>query len=1088
MSPASETARPAARIPRRVAVLVLACALFAVSGSAGLVYEVAWKHVFTTVFGSTTYAVSVVISVFMGGLALGSFVFGKVADRSRRPLLVFAVLQLGIGASGALVPHALRAAEGLYGPVFRASGSPAALTLVQVAVSAAILLVPTFLMGGTLPVLSRFAAEVEGRVGSAVGILYGLNTLGAAGGAFLAGFALIKAFGTTRTVYLAAGANLALAAVFALLHAWASPRAAPQEGAAAAPAPPALERRRAAVLLAMVAVSGFVSFSYEVLWTRLLSFRFETTVYAFSVMLATFLLGLGLGGALVGLLHRRRPAADYWRIYGYLEAGVGVSALATVLLFFSARRGYGSFAARVLGEFGVSALIMLVPTTLMGAAFPIACDLYARGVRQTGRSVGRIYLVNTAGAIAGALATGFVLVRAIGTQGAMALASALMVAMASVVLLYAPGRRTARTLAPVGAAWACVLGLWLLTPADFLRDYFLKNQSVALSREGRAVSLLDFAEGVEGVVVVCDVEGGDRTIATGSTDVAGTIFTLRNTQKLQAHVPMLLHPEPREVLQVGFGSGETAHLFTRYEPDRFDCVEISRAVIEMADAHFRSINGGVVEHPLFNAIVMDGAAYLKYTSRKYDVIANDSIYPDLAGNSALYTLEYFRNGRRHLKPGGIMTSWLPLEMPLRDFKTLLKTFHEVFPHVYVWSALSHRNKHALVIGSERPLRLDAARVLERFDRFARDDLAGIYLDDPAAFLGCHLASMDGMEPDLRDVPLNTEDLPILQFSGSRPEVYQRAARRTMSAGPLRLLLVHRDRIADRLEGLEAAGGEAFAERLGAMFGATSHLLRAFIALSEDPATAAAQMAAARELAPAHPAFLVQRRLAAEGERAGPASPAELSREALEAEAANLLRARRFRAAAAAFEEWARRRPDSADAHVGLGLALLEMGEPRQAARHLERAADLDPDLFGPRFALGVAYLRGGQPAAAIASLERAVQIDAGSAAAHAQLGTACAVAGDTTRALEHLGRAVELDPESAFALGNLARVLRRAGRPQEALPHLEKLARLRPDSARAHRMLAELYGELGDEEAARRHMERAERLEGPGSRAGEKAP
>ncbi|MHC4789766.1 MAG: spermidine synthase, partial [Planctomycetota bacterium] len=329
----------------------------------------------------------------------------------------------------------------------------------------------------------------------------------------------------------------------------------------------------------------------------------------------------------------------------------------------------------------------------------------------------------------------------------------------------------------------------------------------------------------------------------------------RNTQKLQAHVPMLAHPDPRDVCQVGFGSGETAHIFSSYDVDRFDCVEISRAVIEMAARHFRDINGGVVESPRFNAIIMDALAYLKYTDRQYDVIANDATWPNLAGPAMLYTLEYFRSGRQRLKPGGIMTSWLPLAMAAEDFRSVLKTFHAVFPHVYVWSALSHRNKHALIIGKMEPLQIDAARFMQRFNRFARDDLELVHLADPALFLASHLASAEDMEAALADVPLNTQDSPLLQFMNSRPELYNERARRRYVPRSLGLLADHSESVLDRLTNLEALDRpQSFRREVLRMERACDHILRAIALAWDDPVRSEEELRAAARLAPHHPVF------------------------------------------------------------------------------------------------------------------------------------------------------------------------------------------------------------------------------------------
>jgi len=1076
---AADRGRPTSR--RDVAFLVvLVCLLFTVSGSVGLVYEVAWKHIFTVVFGSTTYAVSVVISVFMAGLALGSFAFGRLADRTRRHLLIYALLEAGIALSGLLVPAALGRAESLYGPLFRATERPALLTAVQVLVSAGILLVPTFLMGGTLPVLSRFMASARGQVGSAVGILYGLNTLGAAGGAFLCGFVLIQALGTVKTVYLAAAANLVLSVTFLLLDRVYGPvAAAVEEGAPEGPEG-ALDGLHRAVLVGAVALSGFVSFSYEVLWTRALSFRLGASVYAFSIMLTTFLLGLGLGGAAVGLLKRTRAKAHYWRVYGWLEAGVGLCGLVGILLFFPLGYGYESFTGRILSRAAAAAIVMLVPTALMGAAFPIACHLWAAGVRQTGSSVGRVYLANTVGCVAGALLTGFWLVRWLGTQRALTAASFLMVAGAGVILACrpgggsAPGRSMVRRLRPAAAVWAVALLTWALTPSGYLVNYFVRNQPGAVSNPGRKVTLLGHAEGVEGVMVACRWDDSYKTIAAGSTDVAGTSYILRNTQKLQAHIPMLIHPNPKEVCQVGFGSGETARIFASYDVDRFDCVEISSDMLKLADEYFQDINGGVVHWPNFNAIVMDAAAYLRYTDRKYDVIANDATWPSQAGPAMLFTLEYFQNGRDHLKPGGIMTSWLPLDMPQQDVKTVLKTFHRVFPYVYVWSALSHENKHGLIAGSDQPLRIEAARFLERFERFAREDLELVHLQDPAVFLACHLGKVEAEGPDLADAPLSTDSLPSLRFMYSR--MYGEA---DMLADAYKLLRAHRDSILEHLTGWEAvAEADVLKAKVRRLDKANDLILQA---LSRPPGEEQArdrELNAALDLAPEHPAvaLLAERRRALAG--LTPEQIRALPLPELRNTARRLVRQGLYETALVALSEWTARQPDSAEPYTALGSCYLLMRKPTDAVAPLTMAVKVDPSAADALFSLGVALVQTNRPRESLPHLERAASLASSPAEAYAYLGTAHWLAGNVLEAYNNLVRAVSLNPNLPEARRNLGTVLFEMGRYRDAIAQLEKSLELGLTSALTHRMLGEAYRKVGDDAAAARHLKEAERLGG----------
>jgi spermidine synthase len=827
---------------------------------------------------------------------------------------------------------------------------------------------------------------------------------------------------------------------------------------------------RLRLLLLAVAVSGFVSFSYEVLWTRLLSFRLRTTVYAFSVMLATFLLGLGLGGALVGLSRKKRAKADYWRIYGYLEAAIGVCGLCTIFLLLAPRLDWASFVGRTVQQFGMSALIMLVPATLMGAAFPIACHLFASGVSQTGRSVGSMYVVNTIGAVAGALLTGFYLVRALGTQHSLALASFVIIASGSLILVLAPpsaSRESSRArprrsvLVHVILIWAVAIGLWSVTPRGLLPTYYVRHQPQGPERQ-----LLGYHEGLEGVAVASELPDGDRLLSVGATIVAGTAFKLRNTQKLQAHIPMLVHPDPKEVCQVGFGSGETARIFASYDVDRFDCVEISPGVIEMADEHFRDINDGIVHKPNFNAIIMDATVYLKYTDRRYDVIANDATWPHLGGAWALFTLEYFQEGRERLKPDGIMTSWLPLDLPLLDLKSLLKSFHEVFPHVYLWSALSHQNKHALLIGSDHELQIDARQFMNRFDRFARDDLQIVNLDDPAAFLTCHLATMADMGPELAATPLNTQDRPTLQFLTRRLTSSQR-----MVADAHKLLAPHEDSVMNHLTGAEALpGGERLLSRIRTLQRANEQLLEALAMAMDSPSRVKLALDRAARLAPDHPFFAAVRQMRQELLALSAEQIRKRNVYSLRNLAQQLGREGLYDRALVALKEWERKEPDSADVHERLGACYLELGQSDKAIEHLLKAVELAPDSGDARFNLGTAYIRTRQIGEAISQLNEAVRLEPDSAEAVDRLGTAVALSGDRQGAYALFQRAIALDPDLANARNDIALLLIEQGDAAAALPHLEKLVELQPESPESHYRLSTAYQMTGNKEAAARHL------------------
>jgi len=772
--------------------------LFFLSGATGLIYEMVWVRLFTVVFGNTTYGVSAVLTAFMAGLGMGSYVFGRLVDRKRNPLLIYAYLEVGIALSALAMPHILLLLEGLYSSIY--NQYPTSIWLLQVIrtiLSFLVLVVPTFLMGATLPVITKFLARRNIHAGRTIGLLYASNTLGATTGCLLTGLVLFKVFGLEMTTYISAALNFLLAGIFLVLNKFAAGAqdedlsAIPVRAGKHAPAAPsreitALERN---ILLLCFALAGFTSLAYEVLWFRLLVFQMQTTVYAFTAMLTTFLAGIGLGSALFALIDRRqRGAAQYWAPFAYLEMAIGVLGLLSIVLLGSLDPLITHVSYTFWKFFGLlfasSFIIMLLPTILMGVAFPMVCRIYSQNVGRIGSVVGSVYAWNTVGAIFGAFITGFFLVRLLGTQKSLILISLCNFLIATIVLAFAPKVARSAAAHPGGLekdefsrgklkrAWV-LAGLWLLPvviivfiPGDFLFQYY----NIGEKRHNERAEILYADEGVQGITTVHRYPEGYRVISTGSINVAGTSYTLRTTQILQGHIPMLLHPEAKQVLQVGFGSGETAHIVTQYaNVEQHDTVEISQSVIDTSARFFQDINHDVVKNPKFHPIIMDGANYLRLTRKKYDVIMNDSIWPFYAGNSGLYTRGYFEAGRDHLNPGGIMTSWLPIDIAIDDFKVLLNTFHSVFPYVTVWMATTHDNKHALIAGSLERIEIDLERFLDRFQKFSAADLKEINLGDPVDFLDTFKMDEQGFGESFGSSAIHTEDKPILEFSISREQ-------------------------------------------------------------------------------------------------------------------------------------------------------------------------------------------------------------------------------------------------------------------------------------------------------------------------------
>jgi spermidine synthase len=757
----------------------LVITLFFLSGASSLIYEVLWVRMFTQVFGNTMAATSTVLSAFMAGLALGSYLIGSYADRHpRNSLKLYAYLEGMIGIFGLLMPTLVQALYFVYGWLFtNFQDSYHLMGLSRFALSFFVILIPTSLMGATLPVLTRHFVFSHRVLCRWVGLLYGTNALGAVAGSFVSGFFLIAWLGVTHTIYAAAAINFAIA-VFALVLGgigYASERAASSLSGAkiSVPREPVATGgvRIRRLLLVVCFGSGFSALAYEVIWVRLLVFVLDSTVYAFCTMLTVFLFGIAFGGFLISSVGGK--IGNHLRWLGMLETLIGLSGFATIIVISNlvgidaglrkaiSQFSYGGWWTVNILKFIEAFSIMLVPTTLMGMALPLICRIYTKSIKELGGSIGAVYAMNTFGAVLGSLAAGFVMIPLLGIVRSIVVASAVGVILGSMVLLASARRTVARGWlfnTAVVATGLCAALVWV-SPDAFSDVYNMPE---------RGSRLVYYHEGKSGTVTIHLYPLDERVISVNGTNVAGTQFSLRTTQKLQAHIPMLVHGHARRVLQIGFGSGESCHVLSLYPVERIDLVEIDRNVIRASDKFFRDLNQGVTEHPAFRAIIMDGKNYALLTDEKYDVIMNDSTFPGKSGSSSLYTRDHFLACRRLLNEGGVMSSWVPFEIKSRDFKNIVKTFQSVFPQTTLWLANNCRNKHALIVGTVKPFEVDFDRVVELMDMpSVKADLEEVRLSNPYALLGSLALSPASVERYSYLAPINSDDHPTLEFSAGR---------------------------------------------------------------------------------------------------------------------------------------------------------------------------------------------------------------------------------------------------------------------------------------------------------------------------------
>ena len=682
--------------------------IFFVSGAAGLVYEVLWSRQLGLIFGISTYAVATVLATYMGGLAIGSYFVGTWVDRWKNPLAVYAILEVAIGAYALLVPTLFEGLREPYIVLHHIADSRALLIAGRTLLAVSILLIPTVLMGGTFPVLTRFWVRLPENVGLGTGLLYFTNTAGAIVGCLAAGFFLIENFGLRGTTWIAAAINFAIAGIAFVLSRNTEQDGSESTQVADDSSGPTISAPVVKLVLICIGISGFTSLGYEVLWSRALVRYLYNSTYAFTTMLSTFLAGIAIGSALYTIFLRknRHPV----RLFGILQVLTAIGFYGASLLFSDVMEMSAaivgseiirSFSEAVTVMFVRAALILLVPAIFLGATLPLATSICARGLATLGNTVGRVYAVNTFGAIVGSLGAGFVLIPMLGMHGTLRLLIATNLVAAVVLVAATTSSSRTRTLAAaVGAA--AMLAMVTGVPSDlFSRTLAYPGETFAYYDEGAT----DTVAVVETTLAQRYIMYDDRRGTAGTNSYAVNFFL--------GHLPMLLHPgSPREVLHVCFGVGNSLSAVASYDDlERVDNVELSPHIVDAAPYFWT--NNDVINHPKVNTIIDDGRNFLMATDNMYDVIMLEPPETFTAGVINLYTREFYEDALAHLAPDGVMMQWVPAgEAPLDEERLLFRAFSDVFPHVSSWQQLGSGS--VLLIGTRETLKIDYQRLQARF--------------------------------------------------------------------------------------------------------------------------------------------------------------------------------------------------------------------------------------------------------------------------------------------------------------------------------------------------------------------------------------
>jgi spermidine synthase len=756
--------------------------LFFLSGFAALVYQVLWVREIGLLVGSTAQAAALTIAIFFAGIATGGWFWGRRAGRTRSPLRTFGWLEVGVGLTALGHFVLVDAYAAIYPRLFGVIGEVTALdTLAKALIAALILLPPSFLMGGTLPVMGQHLIRDRDRLGSRGSTLYAVNTAGSAAGALAAGFALPLALGLDGTYLLAVGLDLAVGAACLLMArrhvaprpvvGGGAPRPAATDGvtevgraAGAAADPPTVTVPRTGrsapvpttVVWWVAGSSGFATLAVEVVWTRLFAQVLQNSAYTYALVLSTFLLALSLGAAFASVLARSRRAVPE-QVLVVLLVLAGVTTALSPWVFDRATDGLSYLGADlawegyVLAVAGLAVPVLLLPGIILGVILPYLLRVVQGPDRAPGETIGGLVAVNTAGSIIGSLVAGFVLLPWLGSaRSLLVIAAAYGVSVAVVVLDRRSVARTGLAVAAVVAAVAA-LGIDVTGLAEPAVD------------RGRGERLVEARDGSQANVAIIG-RGSDRLIRVNDSYTLGGSRG-RHSEQNQSILP-LLTGDARSVFYLGLGTGITAGAALPFEVDRVVACELLADVVTLAEAHFGPWVNGLFEDGRVTVHAEDGRSCLRRSPDTYDLIVSDLFTPWQAGTGNLYTLEHYRTARERVTPGGRVVQWIPLyQVSWDELAIIAATMDEAFPEVTMWRGdlFDERSIVALVGHDAGPFDpggiAGRARQLPGADGATDADLEALVLRH---YVGNVTAS--GV---FRDAPINTDSHPLIEYLAPR---------------------------------------------------------------------------------------------------------------------------------------------------------------------------------------------------------------------------------------------------------------------------------------------------------------------------------
>ena len=771
--------------------------LFTVSGFAGLIYESIWTQYLKLFLGHAAYAQSLVLVVFMGGMAAGAAWCGRFSERLRNPLLGYALAEAVIGAAAlAFHPLFVAATDWSYASLLPALESEAAALGAKLALSCLLILPQSVLLGMTFPLMSAGLARAQPAAqGESIAMLYFTNSLGAAAGVLASGFLLVAWVGLPGTLRVAGFLNIALAAAVWLL---ARPipilEKIPDQGTGSG------------LLLGIAFFTGLASFVYEIVWIRMLSLVLGASTHSFELMLSTFILGLALGGLAVRRRVDRSAAPE--RLLGWVQVAMGLLALATLpiydltfglmetLMKGLARSEAGYVLFNLSGQ-AIAALVMLPAAFCAGMTLPLITGaLLRRGAGEA--AIGRVYAANTLGAIAGVVLAVHIGLPLLGLKGALIAGCAVDIAL-GLLLLKSSGSGKAWLAAGASAAAALlVVGAAVRLDANKMTAGVFRHGELSASRDAEilfakdgktaTVHLVKYPEAVS-------LRTNGKSDGSINLDRDGVRGTDEITMVLTAALPLALRPQTRSAAVIGIGTGLTTHtLLQSLAIERVETVEIEAAMAEAARG-FMPRNSGAFADPRGAIVIDDAKTFFAARSRRYDLIISEPSNPWVSGVSGLFTREFYRRIRTHLNPGGLLVQWFQLyEIDPSLVASVMRALGEVFPHYAVFAASDH---DLLIVASGQPVPLPAQAEVFEHPGLAKE-LWTVHAFSSGDFDARYLGSRAALEPLFASygMPANSDYAPVLDLNAARQRFTERSATALvalLNAGVPLLELVERDR-------------------------------------------------------------------------------------------------------------------------------------------------------------------------------------------------------------------------------------------------------------------------------------------------------